>query len=743
MGKLPALALLVLLISASYPEAQAFSFGNIFNIGSIVKNIIGTVADITGVFVPQKLAPDHSKEYRQFENDLEGQNNKMMKIYVKVDDAKNRTIEMEKKLKTTAENFKKISIRAQSREIQVMDMMNRIDDVIKKTDVLTYSITDVLSVQINETARKLGILADLDTNRAALHRDIVEISDSFDTLVNRTTKMQNMSEKRFQDFLRSIVSYKNRQPRDIMANIWALFKKSSITNNDLPTTFVKYVESQSFEEKCDKDSTFQDKLKGIYNLVMITEFRHFLMQVVSYKYISIKEPEKNGNIRNDVNLFVDKLICKSQDYIRIMKEAFAKIPTDIMRCDPPVHLKDDNNFELNNLFGAYYMNVAQLDVRCDTTCDQIDVKRHLECLSVPESKSGDVVPHYCPQFQCKGRLHSCKKANSYSFCESRIPNQQRYKWIEKDPEGSKISSCDGNYVNTMTKASCESCMCLCSEEGAESDATRTVSLLSQMSDYKNNMVVTNARFQKRDNVVHIQVEEGELLPEGRIKRGSQRWVDLKKFVYSRNTPEGSFSIVDGNDLLPLTPNENFTFLTQDNSKLMLHDIKVDSDRVVTGVRFYLKEANGIDSSKLIVMVHATKYDYFTGEVLHQKPEAHKWYDTHESLCTQCNSFMLQKVELNGRGNPMDSTRNIDVTRSNQYLMFSASGNDNSGHLTIPFFDARPAGIASLTALSGIGTFHRSSKGYGGFAALKLLGIDHSSAMIYELNDEKIQSYRWN
>lgn len=101
-----------------------------------------------------------------------------------------------------------------------------------------------------------------------------------------------------------------------------------------------------------------------------------------------------------------------------------------------------------------------------------------------------------------------------------------------------------------------------------------------------------------------------------------------------------------------------------------------------------------------------------------------------------------EVDLNGRGNPMDSLRNVEVTRSNQFVMFRASGDDNSGHLTIPFFDARPAGIASRTALSGIGLLHRSSRGYGGFLAPKLLGIDHSFAMTYELSYEKIESYKW-
>ncbi|KAG8038715.1 hypothetical protein G9C98_000270 [Cotesia typhae] len=741
MGKLPALALLVLLISASYPEAQAFSFGNIFNVGSIIKNIIGTVANIVGVFVPQKLAPDHSKEYRQFENDLMGQNKRLKEIYGKVNDAKERTMALEKKLATTAQNFKKIEIRAQTREIQVMDMMNRIDDVIKKTDVLTYSVTDVLTVQINDTVRKLGIAADLDSEMMTLHKYIVDISDSFDILVQRTTRRENMSERSFRDFLKSIVSYKARQPRDIMDNIWGLFQKSSITD-DLPSIFVNYVHRQSFEEKCDLDSTFQDKLKAIYNLVMITEFRHFLMQVVSYKYTSIIDPIRNGNIKNDVNTFVGRLIQKSQGYIRTMKEAFEKIPTDIMRCDPSVHLKDDNNFELNNLFGAYYINIAQLDVHCDVTCDIINVKRDLECLSVSESESGDIVPHYCPQFQCKGRLHSCKRANSYSFCESRIPNEQRYKWIRKDPDESMINSCDGNFVNTMTRTRCESCMCQCSEEGAESDATRTVSLLPQLSDYKNNMVVTNVRFQKRNNVVHIQIEEGELLPEGRITRGSQRWIKLKDFVYSRNTPEGSFSIVDGNDLLPLTPNDNFTFLNHDNRRMMLHDVKVDSDRVVTGVRFFLRKTDDVEPSKIVIMVHATKYDYFTGKVLHKKPNAHKWYDFHESRCSYCIVPTLTEVDLNNRGNPMDSLRNVEVTKSNQFVMFRASGDDNSGHLTIPFFDARPAGIASRTALNGIGMLHRSNRGYGGFLAPKLLGIDHSFAMTYELSYEKIESYKW-
>lgn len=70
--------------------------------------------------------------------------------------------------------------------------------------------------------------------------------------------------------------------------------------------------------------------------------------------------------------------------------------------------------------------------------------------------------------------------------------------------------------------------------------------------------------------------------------------------------------------------------------------------------------------------------------------------------------------------------NLLDSMPNQFIRFQTSDHTNFGQTTVPYFDSRPAGVTSTTALSGVGIIHRGVYVLGGFLAPKIIGIDHSA-----------------
>lgn len=129
------------------------------------------------------------------------------------------------------------------------------------------------------------------------------------------------------------------------------------------------------------------------------------------------------------------------------------------------------------------------------------------------------------------------------------------------------------------------------------------------------------RFLKQDNMIHLQIEQGALLPEAKIDPDTLEVVPVGRFRYLMNTDAGSFVMInpnDNDDEIYLKYDTNYTFISHDHSVLHLDEINVDRGYVVTGVRLRNSEfnpENGINTSPIELQVHATKFDYHKG-VLH-------------------------------------------------------------------------------------------------------------------------------
>lgn len=87
-------------------------------------------------------------------------------------------------------------------------------------------------------------------------------------------------------------------------------------------------------------------------------------------------------------------------------------------------------------------------------------------------------------------------------------------------------------------------------------------------------MVTGVRFAKHNRIVHLQIQEGELLPHGMINSTTIRWVPIENYKITDSY------IAEGQD---------YHKLTWLDRSLDLQSILVKNDSVVTGkIHNYLR-----------------------------------------------------------------------------------------------------------------------------------------------------------
>jgi hypothetical protein len=106
-------------------------------------------------------------------------------------------------------------------------------------------------------------------------------------------------------------------------------------------------------------------------------------------------------------------------------------------------------------------------------------------------------------------------------------------------------------------------------------------------------VVTGVRFVKRNRIVHLQVQEGRLLPEGQIDVTTIRWLPVHD-----SGPDASSGI-------------DYHALTWEKRSVDLDPVRTNKGTVVTGVRFRY-------SSSLNLEILVTPFNFTTGELLNPR-----------------------------------------------------------------------------------------------------------------------------
>ena len=106
-------------------------------------------------------------------------------------------------------------------------------------------------------------------------------------------------------------------------------------------------------------------------------------------------------------------------------------------------------------------------------------------------------------------------------------------------------------------------------------------------------IITDARFTNKNDVVHIQIKQGKLLPNGIINKTTEHWKALENYKISDK------NIVNEKDYHTITWHERGVFLDK---------LDTPTNHVVTGLKLSVK--NGF----LRLQMRSTQFNFTTGEL---------------------------------------------------------------------------------------------------------------------------------
>ncbi|KAH0534354.1 uncharacterized protein LOC123268200 [Cotesia glomerata] len=613
-----------------------------------------------------------------------------------------------------------------------------LDELPKITATIETKVTELM----NNLADRLKVESKFRKSTSLLAEALRRIQNMYDGYIENLNPKTPLTPMTYENLFNTTLSNGAEEISNSLSAIEKMLTtKESVLYNGFLDAFNKKGKIMSFEERCGLSDTYQNRLKRIYNLISINEYRALVMLTIAHKYFETQKNDRSA--KNDILTNFRQYVNRATNHLVAMKKAMAFASTEIIECDPPEYMLDINTFSLTNLFSIIYLSTDQIGNRCSRSCPKIDTVNKLACKKDVRNKDALTVKEYCPKQQCNGRIHNCEVKNYYEFCEAHEGAATRYHWIESLTDKSSRMNCDGRWVDTMKESKCIECLCQCSAEGAESTATRTISLIPQFTDVDNNMVVSNMRLRKKDNVVHVQIEEARLLPGGEIDTSTRRWVPLDDLVYRKNTPEGGFWRVKGPEQIGLIFNEDYTFLSNEKKSLYLDEIVVGKDYVVTGARFknaYENSQLGTPNLSAIQLeIFKTKFVYQNGTLSKDKKEQHISVIANNNTQSQHNNAYSKartKTLLKNLRLSTESNKNTELWEPNTEFEFKMTARVGYGKGVIPFFDARPATKQSQVPLSGMGIVYRNRKGYGGYISPKLIGLNHAEYVITKLTPEE-------
>ncbi|KAL6436597.1 hypothetical protein ACFW04_004812 [Cataglyphis niger] len=446
---------------------------------------------------------------------------------------------------------------------------------------------------------------------------------------------------------------------------------------------------EASQQMCNEMQSPQQLLYNLYNTVALTEIKGYTM--IQFSYMLLGLYNEGNNFNEEIQALKHQYAIRTSETLRAVKTAMAFAPRDLWRCDPSVHKLDETYTELKQLFQGYIVN--EVDLNSDNTCKE-------NCIYYTYTKVyGCYKDQFCAQQRrCNGKILHCEYIDSDMWvCPSDKNSNRRYEYIEY--ENGLVYGNKNTCSRGTTKVDswwrwlfwhCSYCFCYCDDHNASSD--RYFSLRSVMSDISNNRVITGIRLKKINQIIHMQIQEGELLPRGAINASTTEW-----------QPVDAFSIMDAN----VRSGIDYHKLVWEKRALDLDDLQSSQDHLLTGVRFRMV------GSRLNLEIMVTPFN-FTSGLLIQPEEKTFW---HSNDITDRTELKLIEPDIPIR-TPM---QNVPDSAINQYLNFAPSDRrKDAAQSTIPFLDVQPIIPNPPVPIAGAGIFHKGRKGSGGFAALKLI-----------------------
>ncbi|KAL7307145.1 hypothetical protein TKK_0000870 [Trichogramma kaykai] len=477
------------------------------------------------------------------------------------------------------------------------------------------------------------------------------------------------------------------------------------------------VHEESQKIMCNLAISPQALIFDFYKSVSLAEVKAHVIMMGAYDFLrQVGKPEAEDQVDQKLADLKERM-AKLYGFI---KPKLHEASNDLWKCDPHIHVKGKTYEEFGPVIQDYLMIESaphpfdsvksRADGHCSQTCDDIKLAEQKGCSAWNDDGCAEFSPN-----KCQGKIRNCKKFESIlSVCPSSTDSNRRYEYVEF-PNGEAYGTtqwegprdCASKKVSGYTFLKlfwkCDYCQCTCEE--SRTDIDRFVNLREVTSDVDNNKVVTGMRLRRSNHILHIQIQQGTLLPHGSVNKSSIRWRSMKNYtVHDAGVVE----------------NVDYHSLDWDRRGFALDDVVLPTNSVVTGLKF-MQSNNGLF---LRLAVRSTPFDFATGKLMR---ENETWVfadpkNTNNAL-TLINALP-----------PTSTMKHQPDSVPGQYVeLVTSNFKRDLGQTVLPFIDVQPVRSKIPMPLAGAGLFHKGARDdarhvSGGFLALKMFTYDLTAHM---------------
>ncbi|XP_069158749.1 uncharacterized protein [Procambarus clarkii] len=473
-----------------------------------------------------------------------------------------------------------------------------------------------------------------------------------------------------------------------------------------PSLFVMLHDALRKSNNCNLQQSPQQLVNGLHLLLALTEARGYAMQEFSWMLLRIYN---EGNFTVEQEVARRLYLQYSEDIMREAKAVLVKESREFFKCDPQKHVQGETYVQITELLQGYIENEVDMNSvgSCSQNCGYYQHAKSERCY-LPASQ-------YCGKHRrCMGTVHDCQFYNADAWvCISKNP-YRRYDSIryESQLRLGPNQPCEGSEMKVDSWwrffFHCSYCLCLC-DDGNSPTSDRYISLVPALSDTGNNMVVTGVQFIKFKRVIHLQIQQGQALPQGHVNSTTLQWVDVEPIsIISTAYVEGT----------------HYKKLSYEDRSIDLDRLTAPGEHVVTGVRFRIL------GSHINFEAQITPVNYTTGKL---DPFKSYWISNDNTPAMAQNPRTEVMIY-----SPDDPAKFSDLSRvysnPDSFIRFGPTDRAKDvAQLTVPFFDAQPVAPSPGSWWSGVELFHKGQPGSGGFLGLKAITFDMTPHM--EIQDK--------
>ncbi|XP_071559484.1 uncharacterized protein Orion isoform X1 [Temnothorax nylanderi] len=584
-------------------------------------------------------------------------------------------------------------------ERELLKQMNHISKQIDEHQERMENKADIILTQL---LQQLPMQSWLDNSLRELDHYVGQVQGLYKLFEMYSNNPDKYEKYTMVQFAKTCVSPRLGELPDVLKSMHRLMVPSEqqVYNRSILVLLANQMQEAS-NQMCNEMQSSQQLLYNLYNAVALTEIKGYTM--IQFSYMLLRLFDEGSNFNEEIQTLKHQYAIRTSETLRAVKTAMAFAPRSLWRCDPNVHKLDETYTELKQLFQGFIVN--EVDLNTQATCKE-------NCAYYGYSKVyGCYQNQFCAkQHQCNGKILNCEYIDSDMWiCPSDRNSSRRYDYIDYENGlhygNAKSCSRDTIKVDSWWRWlfwHCSYCFCYCDDQNSSSD--RYFSLRSVVSDISHNKVITGVRLKKINRVIHIQIQEGQLLPRGAINASTIEWQSVD-----------AFSIMDPNIMNGI----DYHKMEWEKRALDLDNLLSLQDHLLTGIRFRMV------GSRLNLEIMISPFN-FTSGLLIQPKEKSFW---HSNDVTSRTELTYTEPDIPIR----NSLLNVPDSGENQYLNFAPSDRrKDAAQSTIPFIDVQPVTPNPPVPLSGAGIFHKGRKGSGGFVALKLTTYDFAPHLQIDL-----------